>query len=130
MIGELIDGEIGGVDLNIGASIGVNSLVHQVFDSGQSGFSALAQFRAPGFRSLDARGDDFRPRRETYDHAGALERRAIRFVKQYAAAGRNHSGMRPVALGTSPAIGGQMRDRFAFEPAEVSLAMVGEDLRD
>ncbi len=38
--------------------------------------------------------------------------------------------MRPVALGTSPAIAGQMRDRFAFEAAEVSLAMVGEDLRD
>ena len=77
MIGELINGEIGGVDLNIGASVSVNSLVHQLFDSSQSGFSALGQFRAPGFRPLDARCDDFRPRRETYDHAGPLERRAI-----------------------------------------------------
>lgn len=77
LIGQLINGEIGGVDLDIGASVGVNSLVHQLFDSSQSGFSALGQFRAPGFRSLDARCDDFRLRREAHDHAGALECRAI-----------------------------------------------------
>lgn len=35
-----------------------------------------------------------------------------------------------MALGTSPAIAGQMRDHFAFEPSEMGLAMVGEDLRD
>src|SRR5208282_817978 len=77
MIGELLNCEIGGVDLDIGASVGVNSLVHQLFDSSQSGLSARGQFRARGFRSLDARGDDFGPRRETHDQAGALERRAI-----------------------------------------------------
>lgn len=77
MIGELINCEIGGVDLDIGASVGVSPLVHQLFDSSQSGFSALGQFRAPGFRSLDARCDDFGPRRQTHDHADALEDRAI-----------------------------------------------------
>lgn len=77
MIGELINCEIGAVDLNIGASVGVSSFVHQLFDSSQSGFSALGQFRAPAFRPPDARRDDFGPRRETHDHAGALERRTI-----------------------------------------------------
>src|SRR5208283_6204420 len=41
LIGEFIDCEIGAVDLDIGASVGVSPLVHQLFDSRQGGFSSL-----------------------------------------------------------------------------------------
>ena len=130
MIGELLDGQIGAVDLDVGASVSVDSLGHQLFDSSQGGLSALSQFRSLRFGSFDTRSDDLGPRGEAYDHADALERRAIRFVDQHSSSRRNHFRKRPVAMGASPAIARQVRDRFAFEPAKVRLAMVCENLRD
>src|SRR5208283_3175756 len=130
VIVQLLGGEIGAVDLNIGASVGVHSLVHQFLDSREHGFAAFGEFRTLRLRPFDAGGDDFGPRRETHDQADALERRAVRLVNQHAAAGGNHFGIWAVAMGAAPAIAGQTRDRLALELAEVGLAVVGEYLRD
>ena len=122
--------DIGTVDLEVGARVSVGALGHQLLDTLQGRFSALGQLRALRFRTFNPRRDDLRPRRQANDHADALQRHAIRFVNQHAAAGRNHLRMRPVAKRTAPAIVGQIVDHFAFELTEARFAMVGEDLRD
>ena len=129
-IRQLLDSDIRAVDLNVGARVGVRSLGHQLFHSFQSGFTTFGQFRAPGFRSFDARRDDLSARRQANDHANSLERHAIRLINQHAASGRDNFGMRSVAMRASPPIAGQMRDRFTFEPAEMRLAVVGKYPRD
>jgi hypothetical protein len=128
--GYLLERKIGGVDADVGASVGAGSLRHQGTDSLFQALTAFRKLRTAGRGVAHPGGDGLGARGKAHDDSGLLQQGTVLLIYQGAASGRDYRGPWIAALRAVMARGGEGGDRFALQGAKVRFAMLRKDLRN